>query len=516
MSTQTPPVVDIGAIDPEVYARRWKILALLCTSLGVIIIGNTALNTALPTLSRELHASTSQLQWMVDSYALVFAGMLFTAGSLGDRFGRKGALQFGLVLFLGASIFAAFTHASGAVIAARAVMGFAAAFVMPATLSIIANVFPPQERAKAIALWSGISSAGGGLAPVISGFMLKHFAWGSVFLVNVPIIVGALIAGRVLLPKSRDHVQTRLDPLGAALSIAGLGALVYAIIEAPSHGWLSTESLVWFGAAAVLIAAFLLWEKVSAQPMLDLTLFRDRRFSASSFGITLVFFAMFGTFFLMSQYFQLVLGYDPLGAGLRQLPMPLFMMVAVLQTPKLVPRFGVNRVVSTGLTVLAFGMLILSRVGVGTPYGRVIVPMVIMAVGVGLTMAPMTASIMAAVPANRAGVGSAMNDTSRELGGALGVAVLGSIVASRYSSRLGSQLVGLPAAAANGARTSLAGALQVAKNIDGGGGAPLALAARRAYVSGFGLACAVCAAVLVCAAAGVYRFLPSSHLADED
>src|SRR4051794_31555009 len=241
-------------IPDDVYRRRWAILAVLCTSLMIIIIGNTALNVAIPTLSRDLDATTSQLQWMVDAYSLVFAGLLLTDGAIGDRFGRKGALQAGLLVFLAGSIFAAFSGSAGAVIGGRAVMGIGAAFVMPATLSILTNVFPPSERAKAIAIWAGIAGAGAAIGPIASGFLLQHYFWGSVFLVNVPIIAAALIAGMVLLPTSRDPQQGRLDPIGAVLSIAGLSALVYAIIEAPSHGWASTESLLWFGGALVILA----------------------------------------------------------------------------------------------------------------------------------------------------------------------------------------------------------------------------------------------------------------------
>src|SRR6478672_1066808 len=232
------------AIAPEIYARRWWILTVLCTSLMIVIIGNTALNVALPTLSRDLGASTSQLQWMVDAYSLVFAGFLFTGGSLGDRFGRKGALQVGLLIFMFGSLFAALGNASWAVIAGRSIMGFGAAFVMPATLSILTNVFPPHERARAIAIWAGIAAAGAAIGPVASGFLLRHFSWGSVFYLNVPIVIAALVAGRFILPTSRDPEESKLDPPGALLSILGLGALVYAIIEAPDHGWASAETLL--------------------------------------------------------------------------------------------------------------------------------------------------------------------------------------------------------------------------------------------------------------------------------
>src|SRR5215471_166906 len=303
------------SIAPEVLARRWWILAVLCTSLMLIIVGNTSLNVAIATISRELGASTSELQWMVDAYALVFAGFLFSGGALGDRFGRKGALQLGLLIFVFGSLFAALQSSSWAIIAGRSVMGFGAAFVMPATLSIITNVFPAHDRSRAIAIWAGIAAAGAALGPIASGFLLRHFSWGSVFYLNVPIVIFALVAGWFILPTSRDPDEGKLDPPGALLSILGLGTLVYAIIEAPDHGWMSVETLGAFALAAVLLTAFLTWEMKSSHPMLNLTLFQDQRFSVASFGMVLIYFAMFGIFFLLTQYFQLVHGYDPLKAG---------------------------------------------------------------------------------------------------------------------------------------------------------------------------------------------------------
>src|SRR5687768_14244704 len=261
MDTNAIAVDTIHGIDPKVYARRWWTLAVLCTSLMVVIVGNTALNIALPTLGRALDASITSQQWMVDAYALVFAGLLFTAGAIGDRFGRKGALQIGLLVFLAGSVFAALNDSASAVILGRAIMGVGAAFVMPSTLSIISNVFPPHERTRAIAIWAGIAGGGAALGPVMSGFLLEHFWWGSVFLVNVPIIAFALIAGRIVVPTSRDPEEQRLDVVGALLSIAGIGSLVYAIIEAPNHGWASPQSLVWFALAIVLLVAFVTWER---------------------------------------------------------------------------------------------------------------------------------------------------------------------------------------------------------------------------------------------------------------
>jgi EmrB/QacA subfamily drug resistance transporter len=498
-------------IDPAVFERRWKILAVLCTSLMVVIIGNTALNVALPTLARELNASISEQQWMVDAYALVFAGLLLTAGTIGDRYGRKGALQFGLTVFLAGSVFAALMDSAAAIVAGRAIMGFGAAFVMPATLSILTNVFPPHERGKAIAIWAGISGAGAAIGPVASGFLLEHFSWGSVFLVNVPIIAIALSAGYVLLPKSRDPEPEKLDPLGALLSIAGLGALVYAIIEAPHRGWGSGTSLAWFGIAIVLIAVFLLWEMRNSTPMLNLRYFLDARFGVASGVITLTFFAMFGFFFLLTQYFQLVLGYGALEAGVKQLPFAAVMIAVAPQTPRLAGKFGVNKVVATGLLGVSGAMFLYTIARTDTSYWSILPIMVIMSAGMAMVIPSMTGSIMSAVPMGKAGVGSAMNDTTRELGGALGVAVLGSLVASRYDSRLGPTLDALPASLRTKAEESLAGALQAAQGVGGQTGATVRDAAREAYVSGMHLAAIIAGCVALLASVIVYRKLPAGN-----
>ena len=505
MSTETEAEL---VISPEVHDRRWWILALLGTSLMIVIVGNTALNVALPTLSRELNASSSQLQWIVDGYSLIFAGLLFTAGALGDRFGRKGALQLGLLTFLAGSLFAAFTPEAWATIAGRVIMGIGAAFIMPATLSILTNVFSPAERPKAIAIWAAVSFGGAAFGPVISGFLLEHFWWGSVFLVNVPIIAIALVAGFILLPKSRDPQQGKLDPLGALLSIAGLSALVYAIIEAPNFGWGSSKTVTWFGLALVLIALFLWWERRVVEPMLDLTLFKDRRFSVASGGIALVYFAMFGTFFLMAQYFQAVHGYSAFQAGLMQVPFALTVILVAPRSPKLITRFGANRVVAGGLACVALAQLGMSLVDVATPYLVILPVMILMSAGMANIVSPMTTSIMSAVPLRKAGVGSAMNDTTRELGGALGVAVLGSVAASRFSSRLKPSVATIPDALRSDATRSVSAAVRAGKSIGGNVGNAYANAAKHAFMSGSHTASVLAACVAVLASVIVHRLLP--------
>ena len=501
------PIIE-HEIDPTVYRRRWATLAVLCTSLMIVIIGNTSLNVAIPTLARELDASTSQLQWMVDAYSLVFAGLLFTAGTLGDRFGRKGALQAGLVVFLGGTILASTADAAGTVIAGRAVMGVAAAFVTPSTLSILANVFPVAERPKAIAIWAGIAGGGAAIGPVASGFLLEHFFWGSVFLVNVPMIALALGAGAVLVPTSKDPDQVPLDLPGAGLSIVGLGSLVYGIIEGPSHGWTSPETLATFAVSALALVLFVARERRTDHPMIDLHLFRDRRFSVASGGMTLTFFAMFGTFFLVAQYFQLVLGYSPLKSGLLQLPMAFVMMGLAPQIPRFVARFGVHRVVPTGLAFVGLGMAVFSQVQTDSSLWFLYLAIIPLAMGMVSTMTPLTTLIMASVPVGRAGVGSAMNDTTRELGGALGVAVLGSLVTSAYTGSLDGAVAGLPGPARAAAESGLSGALAVAQDVGGPAGAAIADAAKAAFVDGIGLAAMVAAVVVFAAAIGARYLLP--------
>jgi EmrB/QacA subfamily drug resistance transporter len=508
---------DLEGIDPHVYARRWKILAVLCTSLIIVIVGNTVLNVALPTLQQPtedggLGATNTEVQWLVDAYALVFAGLLFTAAALGDRFGRKGALQAGLVVFALGSVAGAFADSPAMLIATRAVMGLGAAFVMPSTLSMLTNVFPSRERAKAIAIWAGISGAGAAVGPVASGLLLEHYWWGSTFLINVPIILVALVAGYVLLPKSKDAGETPLDPVGALLSIVGLSALVYAIIEGPRHGWVSTESALWFAGSALALIVFVVWELRNPHPMLDLHLFRNPRFSVASGGITLIFFAMFGSFFMLTQYLQGVLEYSPLGAAVRLLPFSFVIMAVAPQTPKLVARFGADRVGAAGMLLVSLGLFGAAFYDVGTSYLQLLLTMSLLAAGMATAMSPMTTQLMSSVPRDRAGMGSATNDTTRELGGALGVAVLGSLVTSHYTSGVGNSLAAFPDDIREIGEGSLGGMRGLfARGALGDAGEQLLGVAKRAFVDGLTISAVVAACVALCAAVAVKRFLPADR-----
>ena len=489
--------------DEREYERRWWTLGVLCISLVMIVMANASLNVALPTLADSLHTGASGLQWIVDAYSLVFAGLLLTAGSLGDRYGRRLALNGGLIVFGAASLFAALSSSSGAVIGARAVMGVGAAFVMPATLSILAHVFPPKERPRAIAIWAGFAGVGVAMGGVVSGALLEHFWWGSIFLINVAVVVVALVAGFFLIPRSREKIHVPLDPLGAVLSIAGLSALVYGIIEAPDNGWMSTQTLATFGAAVVILGAFVAWELKSKDPMLDLGYFRNPRFTAATTAITLVFFAMFGSYFLFTQYLQFVHGYSPLSAGVRILPWALAYLVSATQSAKLVEKFGQRLVVSSGLTIAGLGIALLAITStVTSSYWWFALAVVVQALGMGITTAPSTGAIMRSLPLHKAGVGSAVNDTTRELGGALGVAVLGSLVASQFRSSFHDAVTGLPAKATH----SLADALQSAAATGGTKGASIAHAAQSSFVDAFNSTLWV-GAIVVVIASGIVAWL---------
>jgi EmrB/QacA subfamily drug resistance transporter len=409
---------------------------------------------------------------------------LLTAGSLGDRYGRRLALNSGLVIFGAASAIAAFSGSSALLITSRAIMGIGAALVMPATLSILAHVFPPDERRRAIAIWAGFAGIGAAIGSVMSGWLLQNFWWGSVFMINVGVVVVALIAGTFLVPSSKVDHHPALDPMGAVLSIAGLGTLIYAIIEAPGRGWLSTPTVTTFIIAVAVLGAFAAWELHTAEPMLDLRFFLNPRFTAAASTITLIFFVIFGTIFVLTQYLQLVIGYSPLQAGLRVVPWAIVYMISAPLSARAVERWGARLVVGGGLGVVALGLALLSRSGTHADYPLLVLALVVMAGGQGMVTAPSTGAIVVALPLDKAGVGSAINDTTRELGGALGVAVFGSVLASRYRVELAQHLVGLPAAV-HSATGSLGAALQTAGTLHGPAGGTLATVARQAYVHAF-------------------------------
>ena len=495
-------------VEAHAYRRRWLILIVLCFSLLVIVLDNTVLNVAIPTIARDLGADSSQLQWIVDGYTLVFAGLLLTCGSLGDRFGRRGALQLGLVMFGLGSILSAFADSSGQLIATRAFMGVGAAFIMPATLSIITNVFPGPERGKAIGFWAGTAGLAGVLGPVTAGFLLEHFYWGSIFLINVPIVAVGLLAGLFLIPTSKDPSAPKLDPIGALLSILGLSTLVYGIIEAPVQGWGDSTIVGAFLVGAFLLLVFFVWESRIDHPMLDVRFFKNPRFTAASNGVMLVFFAMFGSIFLITQYFQFVLGYSPLETGVRFLPWAAMMMFVSPLSARLVQHIGTKVVVGTGLLCVATALTLLSGLDASSPYWPdVMWRMMLMAVGMGLTMAPATESIMGALPRAKAGVGSAVNDTTRQVGGALGVAIVGSVLASTYGNQVADFLRGknVPTGVGQTIEHSPLGvALEAGAQIPG-----LAEAATNGFIDGMHSGLLVAAGAALLGALIAFVFLPA-------
>ncbi len=502
-------------MERGIYERRWWALLVLCASLLVIGLDNTVLNVALPTLVRDLSATASELQWIVDAYVLVFAGMLLTAGSLGDRFGRKLMLNFGMLVFVAGSFLSAYAGSGSQLIATRALMGFGGAFIMPSTLSILTNIFPPKERGRAIALWTATAGVAVPLGPVIGGWLLERFWWGSVFLINVPIIAVALVAGFFLLPESKDPDHASLDPLGAVLSIAGLGALLYGIIEAPNYGWLSAHTLISMAAGAVLLAVFALWERRTPRPMLNMRFFRNPRFSAASLSIALVFFALFGSMFFLTQYLQVVLKYSTLQAGIRITPVAVGILIGAPASVRLVRVLGSKLVVAGGLTIVGLGLFVMSRATISTGYPLVGISIPIIGLGMGLTMAPATDSIMGSVPRENAGIGSAVNDTTRQVGGALGVAILGSILSTSYSSHIANVASALPAAQAAMVRDSIGAAAEVAQRIGGFDGNLLMTGANSAFIRAMDITLVAAAGVAMFGALISLAFLPAREPEEE-
>jgi EmrB/QacA subfamily drug resistance transporter len=494
----------------EVHARRWATLGVLCLSLLVIVVDGSIVNVALPTLVRTLHASTASLQWVTDAYTLAMAGLLLSLGSLGDRIGRHRVLAGGLAVFGLGSLFAALSGSAGELIVSRVVMGVGAAAIMPATLSILTNVFTvPGERAKAIAMWSAVSGLGVAIGPTLGGWLLEHFSWGSIFAVNLPIVALALVAGRVVVPPSRDAHPKALDPIGLVTSVAGVVAVVYAIIEAPSYGWLSARTVGVAAAGLAILAGWILFELRSSHPMVDLRVFANARFSAASVAVTMIFLALFGWLFLFTQQLQFVLGYDTLQAGVRALPFAVTIGVVAQPAAKLAARIGTKRVVSAGLALMAVGFALMATSTAHTGYGFLLPASIVIAAGMGLAMAPATESIMGALPPAQAGVGSAVNDTTRSLGGALGVAVMGSIASSVFSSHIRPALAHVPTAVATQAKASVGAAVTIGQHAPGSLGANLVEGARHAFVTGSDQAMIVATAAALLGSVVAARFLPA-------
>jgi EmrB/QacA subfamily drug resistance transporter len=493
--------------SPTTHRNRWKILAVLSLSLVIIGLDNTVMNVALPSIQEELGVSGSTLQWIVDAYMLVFAGLLLAAGNLGDRRGRKRALQAGLLIFGLASVAGAFATTGTQLIAARAAMGIGGALIMPSTLSIIMDVFPPGERGKATSVWSAMAAVGIGLGPLIGGTLIEFSSWPAIFWINVPVVVVALVLGTRLVPESRDPSPGALDKPGVLLSIAGLGSFVWAVIEAPERGWTDALVLGAFVAAVALGALFVRRQLRTRDPLLDLTLFKRPAFSLGSLAISSAFFALFGTIFLMTQYLQVVQGRSAIETGLVMLPLAFGLVIGSGASHKLNLKLGTPRQLFAAMTIVA---LVIGSVALWQPDTAVWVAALfffVLPIGMGNVMAPGTRSVMSAVPEAKAGVGSAMNDLNRQVAGALGVAVIGSISSSLYSSRVESATSGLSAGHAHAATDSIGGAAGVAAQLPAGAGDALAAAANGAFTDAMGLALLVGSTVALLGAALVRAYL---------
>jgi EmrB/QacA subfamily drug resistance transporter len=495
---------------PGGHPRRRQILLVLCLSLLVVVIDNTILNTALPTLARVLHAGTSSLQWITDAYTLCFAALLIPAGALGDRYGRRLSLLGGLAVFALGSTAAAVATGTGMLIAARVVMGLGAAFVMPATLSILNAVFPPRERPQAIAAWSAVAGVGIVIGPTLGGLLLTHFWWGSVFLINVPLVAIALAGVLLMVPETAEPGIHRLDIPGTLLVAGALFAIVDAIIEAPARGWTGAATLAEAAAGLAMLGIFTWWELRIEHPLIDLRIFTSRAFSTAAASVTVIFFALFGSLFVLTQYLQLVHGYSPLSAGLRALPFAFAMAAVSPVSPVLAKRLGTRLIIPAGMALMGGGLLDLSTAGVHTAYPAVAVAVAIMGAGMGLVMAPASTTIMTTVPAHQAGAGSAINDTIREVGGALGVAIVGSLSAAVYRSRLGSVLAvsHAPGHIVHVATSSVAAADIAGQRVGGPQGSELISAAHAAFVHAMAMGIRLAAAVALVSAVAALFALP--------
>jgi EmrB/QacA subfamily drug resistance transporter len=502
----------MAAASPH-HDRRWLILPVLCLSVFLVVVDNTIVNVALPSLNRDLGASITGLQWIVDAYSLAFAGLLLAGGGVGDRLGRKGVMQVGLVFFGIFSVLAALSTTTGQLISARALMGVAAAFVFPATLAILTSVFTdPSERQKALGIWGATSGLAVAFGPITGGALLEHFWFGSIFLVNVPLVLITLVLGQLLIPKIAAPQQRRFDTPGVLVSTVGVTLLVLAIIQGPQWGWLSAATLGCFVAAAVILAAFVVLELRTEEPLLDVRVFAIPKFSAGAMAIAVSFFCLFGFIFLITQYFQFVKGYSTLSAGVHTLP---FAIVSAIFTPVgavLALKVGIRLVSGVGLLAMAIGLVIVGLTGTpSAPYfGWILISMVFLALGLSFNTAPATEAVMSALTPEQMGAGAAVNNTTRELGGTLGVAVIGSVFASSYGPRIASAFgdLPIPKGAKGAAQDSIAAALEVVGHAPAAVRPAIESSVFSAFSSGLEVACFAAAGVAVLGALISFRFLP--------
>ncbi|MCX6467829.1 MAG: MFS transporter [Corynebacteriales bacterium] len=488
-STAVVPELDRDPIATIESSRRWWALGALCLATLMVMIDNTIVNVALPTISRDLSASNSGLQWVVDAYTLAFAGLLITGGHLGDRFGRRRALLVGIAGFAVVSVVAAESTSLWMLIASRVGLGVFAALVFPATLALLTGIFADaRERAAAFGVWAATTGVAVAIGPVLGGWLLEHYSWASVFWVNLPFAALVAVAVVALVPAGATARESgAFDVIGLALSVAGMGLLIYSVIEGPNHGWTDARTLGGIVAALVLVAVFVRRESRSAHPILDVRVFRNRQFSAASTMIALAFFGLFGFIFLVTQYFQAVKGYGTLSAGLHTLPFAVVLAVVSPVAMVLVRRLGVAVVSATGAVMMAGGFALVESAGISSSYwGLIVWSMSLMAAGLGLISGPCTHVVMNALPPAQSGAGAAVNDTTREFGGALGVAVLGSALSSVYAAAVADAptLAALPEPARAAAETSVMAGVEVARSVPAQFSEPVLAAVRDAFVDG--------------------------------
>ncbi len=417
------------------YARRWWALGVLCLSLLIIVMANTALTVAAPDMTKDLGLSSSDLQWVIDGYTVPYAALMLLLGAIGDKYSRRGALVLGLVVFGAGSVAGSLVDSSAGVIASRAVMGFGAAMIMPATLSLLAATFPKGERAKAIVLWTATAGLAIAAGPLVAGALLEDHGWSSTFLINVPVAALAIVGAFVLIPPSKAGHHDRIDYVGGLLSVVWTGALVYMIIQGPHFGW-DAKAISAAVVAGVGLVAFVAWELRYPHPILNVRRFLDRRFAGSNLAVALFFLAVFGAFYYLTQHLQFVLGYNPLETGVRMLPLAGAVFVGSALTGFLTPRIGMKITVTAGMVAGTVALALLTTVDASSSYGDFVAPLIVLGLAIGLALSPCTDAIMGAFPESELGVGGAVNDTSLELGGSLGIAILGSVLASSYSSKL--------------------------------------------------------------------------------
>lgn len=491
-------------------------LFVLAGALALISLDNTIVNVALPTLQEELGASTAELQWVVDAYSVLFAGMLLLAGSLGDRFGRRRTLIIGLVIFGAGSLAAGFATSADLLIVCRAIMGIGGAFIMPSTLSILVQVFTePRERAQAIGIWAAVAGAAVAIGPILGGLLLEVTTWHAIFWVNPPLAVLAILATLALVPESRDPSRPRLDPLGAILSTVGIVAFVVTVIEVPDQG-VSPVTFASTVTAVVFLAAFVWWERRAPRPLLPMELFANRLFTVAIVTVALVYGALMGVMFFLPQFLQLVQGDTPLQSGIAMLPAAGGLFLASLFSPRWAERYGTRRIVVTGLVLVVLGLAFAAYLTADSAYLHVGGSLGLMGLGLGMVLPQATNAVLASVPRERAGMGSAVNDGVGELGGSLGVAVLGSLLSLGYRNEIeaqvsaaGDAIAAIPSSVVDAVRESLAAGSLAVASLPADVATPIRQVAGNAFVSGMTTALLVAAAIVAAGALLAWRLFPA-------